>query len=47
RKANKMGAAYVLMLGKDEQQKGEVLVKNMANSTEQRVAQIDLAAHLK
>jgi len=47
RKANKMGATYVLMLGEDEQKMGKVLVKNMTNGTEEHVAQIDVVKHLK
>ena len=47
RKANKFGAAYVLILGETEQQDRTVTVKNMTTGTEQTVPQIDLVATLK
>ena len=47
RKANKMGAAYALILGDEEQQNKTVLVKNMINGQQEQVAQIDLVNYLK
>ncbi len=47
RRANKMGAAYALILGSEEQQNKSVLVKNMMNSTQEQVAQIDVVNYLK
>lgn len=47
RKANKMGAAYALILGDEEQQNKTVLVKNMMNGQQEQVAQIDLVSYLK
>ncbi len=47
RKANKMGAAYALILGDEEQQNKTVLVKNMMNGQQEQVAQIDLVNYLR
>lgn len=47
RKANKMGAAYVLMLGDEEQQNKTVTVKNMLNGEQTQVNQADVVAYLK
>ncbi|MGE0206397.1 MAG: histidine--tRNA ligase [Candidatus Babeliales bacterium] len=47
RKANKLGAQYVLIVGPDEQAKGEVVVKNMQTGAEERIKQTDVAAYLK
>lgn len=47
RKANKLGAKYVLLLGETEQQNQTVTVKNMVNSSEETIKQIDLVKHLK
>lgn len=47
RKANKLGAAYALILGEQEQENKTVTVKNMVNGTEERIAQIDLVSYLK
>lgn len=47
RKANKMGAAYCLLLGEDEQSSHEVMVKNMVTGEEERVAQSAVVAYLK
>lgn len=46
RKANKMGAKYVVIIGQDEQEKHEVTLKNMFNSTEQRIKQTALLEHI-
>lgn len=46
RKANKMGARYVIIIGQDEQEKHEVTLKNMFNSTEQRIKQTALLEHI-
>ena len=46
RKANKMGAAYALILGAEEQQNKTVLAKNMMNGQQEQVAQIDLVGYL-
>lgn len=47
KKANKFGAAYVLILGETEQENRTVMVKNMTTGTESAVAQVDLVATLK
>jgi histidyl-tRNA synthetase len=47
RKASKYGAAYTLIIGETEQQNRTVVVKNMINSTESTVNQIDLVTTLK
>lgn len=47
KKANKLGAAYVLILGETEQQNRTTTLKNMVTGTEEMVAQIDLVARLK
>lgn len=47
RKANKMGASNVILLGDEEQEKHIATVKNMVNGTEQQVALTELAQTLK
>ncbi|MGE0009434.1 MAG: histidine--tRNA ligase [Candidatus Babeliales bacterium] len=47
RKADKLGAAYVILIGEQEQQDRMVTVKNMQKSTEERVAQDALVSYLK
>ncbi len=47
RKANKMGARYVLLIGPDEQQKKVVTVKDMLKHEEATVHQKDLLNHLR
>jgi histidyl-tRNA synthetase len=47
RKASKMGAAYVLLIGENEQQSRTVVIKNMITGTEETVAQIDIISALK
>jgi len=47
RKANKLGAAYVLILGDQEQENKTVTVKNMVTGGEERMSQIDLVQYLK
>lgn len=47
RKASKHAAAYVLILGENEQQNRTVMVKNMTTGVEQSVAQIDVVALLQ
>ena len=47
RHANKLGAKYVLILGGDEQQKNEVMVKNMTTGQEERMAQVDVVDYLR
>lgn len=46
RKANTMGAGFVLIIGSDEQETGTVTVKNMKNGTEQRVNQKEVKSIL-
>ena len=46
RKANKMGARYVLLIGSEEQQQREVTVKNMLDGNEERVKQVNLVSYL-
>ncbi len=47
REANKMGAAYCLLLGEDEQKTGTITVKNMVTGAQESVAQIDVVSYLK
>jgi len=47
RQANKMGAAYCLLLGSEEQEQRAVTVKNMVTGTQERIAQVDLVNYLK
>lgn len=47
RRANKMGAAYVLIIGDEEQRNKSVLVKNMMNGKQEQIAQIDLVPYFK
>ncbi len=47
RRANKMGAAYALIVGDQEQQAKTVLVKNMMTGDQEQVAQIDLINYLR
>ena len=47
RKANKLGAAYALILGETEQQNRTVMVKNMTTGAEEAVAQVDVVTRLK
>jgi histidyl-tRNA synthetase len=46
RKANKLGATYAVIIGEDEQQHHEVMLKHMVTGAEQRVKQDKLLAHL-
>ncbi len=46
RTANRIGAAYALMIGEDEQKAREVMVRSMVTGEQERVAQIDLVAYL-
>lgn len=46
RTANKMGAAYVLILGDEEQQSKSVTVKNMMTGTQETIAQIDVVNYV-
>lgn len=46
-KANKLGAAYALLVGQEEQDTHQVTVKNMINGTQQTIAQIQLIHHLQ
>jgi histidyl-tRNA synthetase len=47
KKANKMGAAHVLILGDQEQQDGTVVIKNMINGKQATVKQTDAVKYLK
>jgi histidyl-tRNA synthetase len=47
KKANKLGAAYALILGETEQENRTVMLKNMTTGHEEAIAQIDLATRLK
>lgn len=47
RKANKMGAAYVLLIGEDELNNRVVTVKHMMSGSEERVAQDKVVEYLK
>ncbi len=46
-KANKLGAAYALLLGDDEQAKNEVTVKNMITGAQERMAQAAVVTYLQ
>jgi histidyl-tRNA synthetase len=47
RKANKMGARFVMLLGPDEQAQRAVTVKNMVSGEERTVSQTELVNFLK
>lgn len=47
RKAHKMGAQHVIIIGSEEQEKGQVTVKNMQTGTEETIAQTALVNYLK
>ncbi|MCA9770402.1 histidine--tRNA ligase [Candidatus Dependentiae bacterium] len=47
KKANKMGAAYALIIGADEQQAKEVTVKNMITGDQKRISCVNVAEFLK
>jgi histidyl-tRNA synthetase len=47
RKANKMGAKYVLILGEEEQKNQTVTIKNMINSTEETINQTKITEYIK
>lgn len=47
RNANKMGAAYCLIIGEEEQQLNQVMIKNMMTGGGERVAQSSVIAYLK
>lgn len=46
-KANKMGAAYAVIIGEDELAAHEVTLKNMTTGTEKRIKQTELIEELK
>jgi histidyl-tRNA synthetase len=46
RKANHLGAAYVLVIGESEQQSKTVMLKNMVTGESRSVKQVDLVAEL-
>ena len=46
-RANKLGAAYALILGDEEQQKNQVTVKNMVTGTQEVISQAELVAYLQ
>ncbi len=46
KKANTLGAAYVLLLGQEEQQTNTVTIKNMTTGIEEKVLQIDAYRHV-
>ncbi len=46
-RANKLGAAYALLLGSDEQQKNQVTVKNMITGAQETISQADLVGYLQ
>ena len=47
RKANKLGASYVLILGEDEQKDGTVSVKQMTTGKSEVIKQVDVVRYLK
>lgn len=46
RKANKMGAAYSILIGQEEQENHTVTVKNMITGAEDKIQQIELHTYL-
>ncbi|BDC35145.1 histidine--tRNA ligase [Candidatus Dependentiae bacterium Noda2021] len=46
RKANKIGAKYVLILGENEQKTHSVTIKNMINGTEENMPQVNAVPYL-
>jgi histidyl-tRNA synthetase len=46
RQANKLGAAYCLIIGEEEQQMNQVTIKNMMTGGSERVAQSEVIAYL-
>jgi len=46
RKANKMGAAYALILGEEEQKNNTVTIKNMTTGDEKTAPQSDAVSYL-
>jgi histidyl-tRNA synthetase len=46
-RANKLGAAYALILGADEQQKNQVTVKNMITGAQETIPQAQMVAYLQ
>ncbi len=47
RQANRMGAAYTLVIGDSEQQEKTVTIKNMITGTQETIKQIELVNYLK
>jgi len=47
RHANRLGAAYVLMIGEEEQKEGFITVKSMIDGKQAQVKQAELLAYLK
>ncbi len=47
RRANKMGASHVLLVGEEEQKAKTVTVKNLMSGHQQTIAQIDLVTYLR
>ncbi|HEO70612.1 MAG TPA: histidine--tRNA ligase, partial [Candidatus Hydrogenedentes bacterium] len=46
RQANSLGVRYTVILGDDEVQKGEAVLRDMAGNTQVAIAQASLLAHL-
>lgn len=47
RKANKLGAAFVLMIGQEEQEAHQVTIKNMITGEQERIPQTEVVSYLK
>jgi histidyl-tRNA synthetase len=47
RRANKMGAAYALIIGDQEQQAKTVVIKNLMTGDQEEIAQIDVVSYLR
>ena len=47
KKANKLGAAYVILIGQDEMENNYVTIKNMITGAEEKVEQGNLVNYLK
>ncbi len=47
RRANKMGAAYALILGEQEQQSNSVVVKNMMTGQQEQILQTQVVPYLR
>jgi len=47
KRANQLGAKYVIVIGEEEQQNGTVNIKNMQTGKSESIKQIDAASYVK